>query len=147
MAGKFPQTGDLTIGQREARQPGKTKRGRVNAHNAVRAKEAYMRCFDGGVGHDEWVRALVCPVCLHIRKRQESITQACHVTARGMGSANGFWYDLVPLCAKHHDEQGSMVSTGGQTGNAFIASMYGVLLEPLAQQLTEEHLRELGAIR
>ncbi len=136
MPGDLPKTGELTTGQREARQPGKAKRGRVKAHNAIKAREAYMRCFDGGIGHDDWVRAKPCPFC----KVQETHTQAAHATARGMGAAKGRWYVLFPACQCHHDEQGA-------EGNEHMAHKYGVCPTSLARACTGQHLRELGAIR
>lgn len=135
----FPKQGELTIGQREARQPGKTKRRRVNAYNAVRSCEAHMRCFDGGIDHDGWVRAKDCPFCAAKLKWAETCTEAAHAVARGMGAANGKWYDLFPACREHHSEQ-------GRRGNAHMAHRYGVDPENLAQRLAAEHLRELGAI-
>lgn len=141
MPGDLPKTGELTTGQREARQPGKTKRRRVNAHNRTRARTNHMRCFDGGIDHDSWIRAMPCSVCSKLRaKPQDGPTQASHVVARGMGAARGRWYHLVPLCAFHHDYQ-------SRYGLKALEDSYDARLAERAQQLAAEHLRELDAIR
>lgn len=141
MPADFPKTGELTTGQREARQPGKTKRRRVNAHNRTRARTDHMRCFDGGIDHDSWIRAKPCAVCsLPKEKPQESPTQAAHTVARGMGAARGRWYHLVPLCAFHHDYIGDY-------GMKALEDSWPIHLGPLARTLAAEHLQELGAIR
>jgi hypothetical protein len=82
------------------------KRNRPIGRNAKRSRETYTRNF-GERG--EAVRAMRC---LTLRELGPALVecrgpvQAAHVLARGMGGAKGDRRQLVPLCARHHEEAG-----------------------------------------
>lgn len=65
---------------------------------------------------------------------------AAHVTARGMGGAKGGRFDLVPLCAAHHDEAGEARTFQ----RAALEERYGLDLRAEADRIALGHPRLLG---
>lgn len=107
-------------------------RKRLPRVNRKRAAEKFHRNFDGGIGHDKWIRAKPCCLCTAVGQTQRTPTQAAHAKARGMGGAGGDWQLLVPLCNEHHREQES-------AGNVRIEARYGVNLVEYAALLAVVH--------
>lgn len=83
------------------------KRSPLKRVNAEQRAAKYLRNFDGGIGHDEWIRTMPCALRLLSVNPCGGKIQACHVKARGMGGCGGDWRQLVPLCMSHHLEQGA----------------------------------------
>lgn len=57
--------------------------------------------------------------------------QAAHVIARGMGGAKGDRRDLVPLCARHHEEAGER----GTSKRAAFQDAFGLDLDTEAKRI------------
>ncbi len=118
------------------RKPMQVK-SRVNPRNPERRREAYMRDFDGGLGHDAWIRARGCTVAEWDtrvwRPRTLEICsgpiEAAHVVSRGAG---GRWFQIVPICKKHHYAH--------HCGKLAAVASY---LATRAAELAIEHLREV----
>jgi hypothetical protein len=73
----------------------------IRWNNRERRAQKYVRNFEGGCGHDSFVRSLGCAVPECARWDIE----AAHEEKRKMGGAGGTWRDLVDLCTSHHREQ------------------------------------------
>jgi hypothetical protein len=130
--------------------------------NAKRSRETFARNF-GERG--EAVRAMPCLCAKHSaawyfndlerhhaagvpdafehddpdRPRCEGDVQAAHVLARGMGGAKGDRRQLVPLCARHHDEAGEGSAKDEQPSKrAAFEALYGIVLKAEAQRIAVE---------
>lgn len=66
--------------------------------------------------------------------------QAAHVTARGMGGAKGGRFDIVPLCAAHHQNAGEL----GTSQRTDFQKRYGLDLRAEADRIALEHAPPLG---
>jgi len=76
--------------------------GRIKPVNRKRRAKKYARNFGDEA---EAVRAMRCVADLAWTYCHGPV-QAAHVVARGMGGSKGGRFDLVPLCARHHDAAG-----------------------------------------
>ena len=75
----------------------------------------------------EWIRTFPCVICLkHLGHMNGGKTQACHIKSRGAGGVDRG--NCVPMCARHHDEQ-------GMKGFRHMVKKYGVNLANVALQL------------
>jgi hypothetical protein len=71
--------------------------------------------------------------------RCEGPTQAAHVIARGMGGAKGDRRQLVPLCARHHEEAGEGSWKDQQPSKrAAFEKRYGLDLKAEAERIAIE---------
>lgn len=79
------------------------KRVPIRKSNPERQRWLHVRNFDGGIGHDEFVRSKGC--AMERLDECNGIVQAAHVVKpRGAG---GIWTGIVGLCDKHHRIQES----------------------------------------
>lgn len=65
---------------------------------------------------------------------------AAHVTARAMGGSKGGRFDLVPLCAHHHDEAGEAKTSK----RIAFEARHGLDLRAEADRIALEHPEPLG---
>lgn len=84
------------------------RKQRIKPTNPKRRREAFDRNF-GERG--EAVRAMPClcgrkPGRVVMNSGCRGPVQAAHTIARGMGGCGGDRRQLVPLCARHHEEAG-----------------------------------------
>ncbi len=101
--------------------------------NPKRAAKKSARNFGP---HADFVRQQPCAVPGCTRT-----VEAAHVTCRGMGGANGGWWDLVPLCSLHHREQEGCLE---EFQEAYEIDLRELAVDLVAQDLPR--LRQLGVI-
>lgn len=109
---------------------------------AKRRRDLHLLNFDGGekrgtFAHHLWIRGRPCVVCEKERIQQRTPTEACHVVARGHGGCNSHWSQLIPMCTRHHVQQGSW-------GILSFQKTYQIELGPIADALADEHLAQQG---
>lgn len=79
------------------------KKSRINPYNKERRKKKFKRNF----GSKERVEAVKGKECVVPNCNIKNCHNA-HVKARGMGGSGGSKDNIVPLCPKHHREQGNI---------------------------------------
>jgi hypothetical protein len=107
------------------------RRKRVPAVNRERRARLHERNY-GDRG--EAVRKMLCTIAGRWLMRGRPCRgriHAAHVVARGMGGHNGDRRQLIPLCADHHGEQGSI-------GVKSFAALYEVDLHAEAARIAVE---------
>ena len=103
---------------------------RIRPANAKRRRINYARNFGDEA---EAVRRMPCLAC-------GAHAEPCHVTARGMGSAKGGRFDLVPLCRTHHQEAGEAGTSQRET----FEREHGLDLRANADGIAMQHDPPLG---
>lgn len=99
------------------------KRSGVKKTNPARRKKQFERNFGERAEHIRGMSCIASPDADAPFDSRRVVcngdVQAAHVIARGMGGCNGDRRSLVPLCAIHHQQQGSI-------GNMHFDALYGL---------------------
>lgn len=111
----------------------KRRSSRIKPRNNERRAKMFERNFGTRA---EAVRAMPCLVRSKVLgasslPRCTGPIQAAHTTARGMGGCNSSRRKLVPLCAGHHSEQGTV-------GIETFEQRYGLDLDAEAERIAEQ---------
>jgi hypothetical protein len=127
----------MAPGKPLSRSKGLTRGRRPNPVNRERKSKAHAVAFGDEA---KVLRELPCVALGHAGSRCSGAIEIAHVTARGMGSAKGDRFDIVPLCHAHHAEAGEARTSQREA----FETRYGVNLRAEADRLAYLHEPPLG---
>jgi hypothetical protein len=119
------------------RRTGLARGKRLKPRNQTRSTKAFARNYG-----DEAAAVRLLPCLAHGRGLIRCLgpTHVAHVTARGRGGCKGGRFDVVPLCARHHEHAGE----AGTSQRADFEELYTLDLRAEADAIALAHSEPLG---